>query len=109
MSPVKSPSLSLALRMQRHPSVLMRPHAPIHSGTRWWTFRSEPLLCEWVEMKKSKLQRELEERKAQQEGRPVEPLRVLLYIHGGAHHFSSLDTHRCESSPGKVSFRCAYF
>lgn len=66
-----------------------------HSGSQWWTFRSEGLLVEWIEMRKTKMERELQEQRDKAAGKTPEPLRVLLYIHGGAHHFSSIETHRC--------------
>lgn len=52
-------------------------------GEKWWTARGRDLMCEWVEMKKQRVARgELKSK------------RVLLYTHGGAHFFSSLETHR---------------
>ncbi|GAA5952959.1 hypothetical protein JCM21900_001530 [Sporobolomyces salmonicolor] len=52
-------------------------------GTKWWTLRGRALTGEWIELKKDKLKRGANP-----------PERVLLYIHGGAHFFSSLETHR---------------
>ncbi|BGP14241.1 hypothetical protein JCM10213v2_002184 [Rhodosporidiobolus nylandii] len=52
-------------------------------GERWWTLRGRDLTGEWIEMKKDKLKRGAEP-----------PQKVLLYLHGGAHFFSSLETHR---------------
>ncbi|GAA5858312.1 hypothetical protein JCM1840_001143 [Sporobolomyces johnsonii] len=52
-------------------------------GTKWWTMRGRALTGEWIELKKDKLKRGANP-----------PERVLLYIHGGAHFFSSLETHR---------------
>ncbi|GAA5932361.1 uncharacterized protein JCM15063_001200 [Sporobolomyces koalae] len=52
-------------------------------GERWWTLRGRALTGEWIEMKKDRLRRGA-----------APPERVLLYLHGGAHFFSSLETHR---------------
>ncbi|GAA6058771.1 hypothetical protein JCM10212_001887 [Sporobolomyces blumeae] len=52
-------------------------------GTKWWRMRGRDLTGEWIEMKKDKLKRGA-----------APPERVLLYLHGGAHFFSSLETHR---------------
>lgn len=52
-------------------------------GRTWWQSRGRPLTAEWIEMRKQKVKR----------GNNL-PERVLLYVHGGAHFFSSLETHR---------------
>ncbi|KAL8286505.1 hypothetical protein RQP46_004522 [Phenoliferia psychrophenolica] len=52
-------------------------------GRKWWTIRGRALTGEWIEMKKDFVKRA---------GKPAE--RTLLYIHGGAYFFSSLQTHR---------------
>ncbi|GAA5859340.1 hypothetical protein JCM8547_001992 [Rhodosporidiobolus lusitaniae] len=52
-------------------------------GERWWTLRGRNLTGEWIEMKKDKLKRGANP-----------PEKVLFYLHGGAHFFSSLETHR---------------
>ncbi|GAA6040711.1 hypothetical protein JCM8097_000886 [Rhodosporidiobolus ruineniae] len=52
-------------------------------GEQWWTLRGRELTGEWIEMKKDKLKRGANP-----------PEKVLLYLHGGAHFFSSLETHR---------------
>ncbi|GAA5957049.1 hypothetical protein JCM3765_005389 [Sporobolomyces pararoseus] len=52
-------------------------------GTKWWTMRGRALTGEWLEMKKDRMKRGA-----------APPERVLLYLHGGAHFFSSLETHR---------------
>ncbi|GAA5843178.1 hypothetical protein JCM11251_001674 [Rhodosporidiobolus azoricus] len=52
-------------------------------GEKWWTLRGRDLTGEWIEMKKDKLKRGANP-----------PQKVLLYLHGGAHFFSSLETHR---------------
>jgi acetyl esterase/lipase len=54
-------------------------------GTKWWQYRIEELKCEWIEMKKDQ-QRRL--------SNPDRPNRVILYIHGGAYYFGSVDEHR---------------
>ncbi|KAK4128451.1 alpha/beta-hydrolase [Parathielavia appendiculata] len=56
-------------------------------GTRWWQWRKpkSPLKAEWIEMKV-----DYQERKKNAElGN-----RVMLYVHGGAYYFGSVDEHR---------------
>ncbi|KAK3705497.1 hypothetical protein LTR37_013314 [Vermiconidia calcicola] len=56
-------------------------------GKTWWQWRrpESPLRAEWIEMKK-----EYHERK--RTGGKCE--RVILYVHGGAYYFGSVDEHR---------------
>ena len=56
-------------------------------GQTWWQWRrpEQPLRAEWIEMKK-----EYHERK--RTGAKCE--RVILYVHGGAYYFGSVDEHR---------------
>ena len=56
-------------------------------GKTWWQWRrpEAPLRAEWIEMKK-----EYHERK--RTGEKCE--RVILYVHGGAYYFGSVDEHR---------------
>jgi acetyl esterase/lipase len=56
-------------------------------GKTWWQWRrpEQPLRAEWIEMKK-----EYHERK--RTGEKCE--RVILYVHGGAYYFGSVDEHR---------------
>ena len=56
-------------------------------GRTWWQWRrpESPLRAEWIEMKK-----EYHERK--RTGAKCE--RVILYVHGGAYYFGSVDAHR---------------
>ncbi|SMR47044.1 unnamed protein product [Zymoseptoria tritici ST99CH_3D1] len=56
-------------------------------GETWWQWRrpESPLHAEWIEMKK-----DFNERK--REG--VKCDRVILYVHGGAYYFGSVDEHR---------------
>lgn len=57
-------------------------------GERWWTWRKpgrEKLLAEWIEMRT-----DYNERKRMGK----EPQRVMLYVHGGAYFFGSVDEHR---------------
>lgn len=56
-------------------------------GKSWWQWRrpEQPFKAEWIEMKK-----DFNERK--REGRPCD--RVILYVHGGAYYFGSVDEHR---------------
>ncbi|ORY81000.1 Alpha/Beta hydrolase protein, partial [Protomyces lactucae-debilis] len=57
----------------------------VFGGSKWWQYRIEALTCEWIEMKKDQ-QRRLAD--------PTKPQRVILYIHGGAYYFGSVDEHR---------------
>ena len=56
-------------------------------GKLWWQWRrpEQPFKAEWIEMKK-----DYNERK--REGRQCD--RVILYVHGGAYYFGSVDEHR---------------
>lgn len=56
-------------------------------GGTWWEWRrpNEPLRAEWIEMRK-----DYNERKAKNETSD----RVMLYVHGGAYYFGSVDEHR---------------
>ncbi|KAJ4298952.1 hypothetical protein N0V90_004195 [Kalmusia sp. IMI 367209] len=57
-------------------------------GNTWWEWRREgsELKAEWIEMRK-----DMEERKKSQN---IEGQRVMLYVHGGAYYFGSVDEHR---------------
>ena len=56
-------------------------------GKTWWQWRrpESPLKAEWIEMKK-----DFNERKRT----GVKCDRVILYVHGGAYYFGSVDEHR---------------
>ncbi|KZF21083.1 alpha/beta-hydrolase [Xylona heveae TC161] len=56
-------------------------------GQSWWQWRQEPCLlkAEWIEMRTDYLER----KKAGDQGK-----RVMLYVHGGAYFFGSVDEHR---------------
>ncbi|KAF2438126.1 alpha/beta-hydrolase [Karstenula rhodostoma CBS 690.94] len=58
-------------------------------GNTWWEWRregNEELKAEWIEMRK-----DMEERKKSPN---VKGRRVMLYVHGGAYYFGSVDEHR---------------
>lgn len=58
-------------------------------GSTWWQWRregSEQLKAEWIEMRK-----DMEERKKSPDAKGQ---RVMLYVHGGAYYFGSVDEHR---------------
>lgn len=57
-------------------------------GKNWWQWRQDnaPLKAEWIEMRK-----DFEERK--RSGTP-QGQRIMLYVHGGAYYFGSVDEHR---------------
>ncbi|KAL1610569.1 hypothetical protein SLS60_002238 [Paraconiothyrium brasiliense] len=58
-------------------------------GNTWWEWRregSEELKAEWIEMRK-----DMEERKKSPN---VKGQRIMLYVHGGAYYFGSVDEHR---------------
>ena len=57
-------------------------------GTKWWQWRRDnaPLKAEWIEMRKDYEQRKkIGNLKGQ---------RIMLYVHGGAYFFGSVDEHR---------------
>lgn len=54
-------------------------------GQRWWQWRTRPLQAEWIEMRS-----DYRHRRKNPEGR----LKTMLYIHGGAYYFGSVDEHR---------------
>ncbi|CAK3826521.1 AB hydrolase superfamily [Lecanosticta acicola] len=56
-------------------------------GEEWWQWRrlESPLHAEWIEMKKDYNQRKRDGAKCN---------RVILYVHGGAYYFGSVDEHR---------------
>ncbi|GAB7363150.1 hypothetical protein MBLNU230_g3435t1 [Neophaeotheca triangularis] len=54
-------------------------------GKKWWRWRRSELKAEWIEMKKDYAER----KRTGGEGD-----RVMLYIHGGAYYFGSVDEHR---------------
>jgi acetyl esterase/lipase len=56
-------------------------------GEKWWQWRrsESPLHAEWIEMKK-----DFNERKRA----GIKCDRVILYVHGGAYYFGSVDEHR---------------
>lgn len=57
-------------------------------GNTWWEWRREDteLRAEWIEMRK-----DMEERK---KSKKVKGQRIMLYVHGGAYYFGSVDEHR---------------
>lgn len=56
-------------------------------GSKWWQWRREGsnLKAEWVEMKA-----DYEKRKRMKD----DGKRIMLYVHGGAYYFGSVDEHR---------------
>ncbi|KXT05102.1 hypothetical protein AC578_7568 [Pseudocercospora eumusae] len=56
-------------------------------GEKWWQWRrpESPLHAEWIEMKKDHNERKRAGTKCD---------RVILYVHGGAYYFGSVDEHR---------------
>lgn len=58
-------------------------------GQRWWTLRARPLFGEWLE-----LVRDATRRQALLQVGEEAPMRVILYLHGGAHYFAGNGTHR---------------
>jgi acetyl esterase/lipase len=56
-------------------------------GKLWWQWRrpGSELKAEWIEMKADYVER----RKSKENGK-----RVILYVHGGAYFFGSVDEHR---------------
>ncbi|KAF8422637.1 Alpha/Beta hydrolase protein [Tirmania nivea] len=54
-------------------------------GQRWWQWRTRPLQGEWIEMRSDYRHRRKN---------PEQKLKTMLYIHGGAYYFGSVDEHR---------------
>ncbi|KAF2149301.1 alpha/beta-hydrolase [Myriangium duriaei CBS 260.36] len=56
-------------------------------GSKWWQWRPEhsPLKAEWIEMRAQYNERRMNN---------APPSRIILYIHGGAYYFGSVDEHR---------------
>lgn len=54
-------------------------------GSTWWQWRRKKLEAEWIEMRGDYNER----KRSQDKGR-----RVMLYVHGGAYFFGSVDEHR---------------
>lgn len=54
-------------------------------GKKWWQWRTRPLSAEWVEMRSDYNRREKE---------PGGRQKTMMYIHGGAYFFGSVDLHR---------------
>ncbi|BGP38265.1 hypothetical protein JCM10450v2_002207 [Rhodotorula kratochvilovae] len=81
--PVAQANITRAAHLLRQALAVDPRTVELVGGEQWWTLRGRELTGEWIEMKKDKLKRG---------GNP--PERVLLYVHGGAHFFSSLETHR---------------
>ncbi|PYH89690.1 lipase/esterase family protein [Aspergillus ellipticus CBS 707.79] len=59
-------------------------------GSEWWQWRgpAEELKGEWIEMRD-----DYNERKQKGPDHPSQK-RIMLYVHGGAYYFASVDTHR---------------
>jgi acetyl esterase/lipase len=58
-------------------------------GKTWWQWRrpGSKLRAEWIEMRSDYLERK-------KLGKDVKTKRVILYVHGGAYFFGSVDEHR---------------
>ncbi|KAH8149306.1 uncharacterized protein LAJ45_06846 [Morchella importuna] len=54
-------------------------------GKAWWRWRPKELSAEWIEMRKDYWHRTRH---------PERPPRTMLYVHGGAYFFGSVDEHR---------------
>ena len=56
-------------------------------GEKWWQWRRDGsvLQAEWIEMRRDYTRRKANEEKGK---------RVMLYVHGGAYFFGSVDEHR---------------
>lgn len=62
-------------------------------GSKWWQWRTAdtPLRAEWIEMRADHAERKRNHKGA---GGPPSCNRVMLYVHGGAYYFGSVDEHR---------------
>lgn len=81
--PVSQVSINEAAHLLRKALAVDPRTVELVGGKTWWTLRGRELSGEWIEMKKDKQKRGVKP-----------PDRVLFYLHGGAHFFSSLETHR---------------
>ncbi|BGP30416.1 hypothetical protein JCM10296v2_002170 [Rhodotorula toruloides] len=81
--PVAQANINEAAHLLRKALAVDPKTEELVGGKTWWTLRGRELSGEWIEMKKDKLRRGAKA-----------PEKVLLYLHGGAHFFSSLETHR---------------
>lgn len=61
-------------------------------GTKWWQWRLDEtvLKAEWIEMKAHHAKRT----QKRDSGKGDSGRRVMLYVHGGAYYFGSVDEHR---------------
>lgn len=70
-------------------------------GKKWWQWRPEnaPLRAEWIEMRSDYRERKAKDDKGS---------RVMLYVHGGAYYFGSVDEHRYQMQrhARKLKARC---
>jgi acetyl esterase/lipase len=70
-------------------------------GEQWWQWRRDnaPLKAEWIEMRKDYHDRKNDNDKGR---------RVILYVHGGAYYFGSVDEHRyqIQRHARKLKARC---
>ena len=71
-------------------------------GPTWWTWRKpdSPLTAEWIEMRA-----DYRERKRKKD----EGNRVMLYVHGGAYFFGSVDEHRYQMQRHARKLRARVF
>ncbi|GAA5976699.1 hypothetical protein JCM10908_005600 [Rhodotorula pacifica] len=81
--PVSQVSINEAAHLLRKALAADSRTVELVGGNAWWTLRGRELTGEWIEMKKDRQKRGTKP-----------PDRVLFYLHGGAHFFSSLETHR---------------
>lgn len=58
-------------------------------GQKWWQWRTRPLSAEWVEMRS-----DYNNRRAKKKMPGGERPKTILYLHGGAYYFGSVDLHR---------------
>ncbi|KAF2092539.1 alpha/beta-hydrolase [Rhizodiscina lignyota] len=86
----------------KHIQAQLGPHGiQAVGGKEWWQWRSGPasLRAEWIEMRSDYQERKRSGDKGS---------RVLLYVHGGAYYFGSVDEHRYQMQrhARKLKARC---
>ena len=70
---------------------------------KWWLWREKELAAEWVELRRSPAREEEKEEKEE------EKRRTMLYVHGGAYFFGSVDEHRYQLQRHARNLRARVF
>ena len=91
MDEVEIPASSIAKAADAIISQLGHSGIDRIGGKKWWQWRLEGsvLKAEWIEMRAQYMKRT-----QGMDGRRPSSKRVMLYVHGGAYFFGSVDEHR---------------